>query len=322
MSGLEQARRWAWAPVRLAGTMHRSGMKALEHDCLNVAQATAYSAIVTLFPGLIIAAALVSVLPFSMPLRIQLAIFFDRILPPTVSPMLDTYFQTMHRTPQTTRAMVGSMLVSVFGATSVMATLMEGFRRAYELPDGMGVWLLRKRALLLVPLSMVPFAVASAIVVFGNLFTLWLTRHVDAVISGPVLLMSVVLRWSVAVSGCIGILAVVYHMGTPMERSNVKEPGTQPWREVIPGASVATAMWFVATITFGWYVTRFANYSQVYGSLGAGIALMIWLYIVALCVLFGAEFNAQLFLRKNAGGGGETVEIPSKMAEADRKTAG
>ena len=44
---------------------------------------------------------------------------------------------------------------------------------------------------------------------------------------------------------------------------------------------------------FGWYVTRFANYSEVYGSLGAGIALLFWLYIVSLSVLCGAEFNAQ-----------------------------
>jgi membrane protein len=56
---------------------------------------------------------------------------------------------------------------------------------------------------------------------------------------------------------------------------------------------MATAMWFLTTLMFGWYVTRFANYSEVYGSLGAGIALLFWLYIVSLSVLCGAEFNAQ-----------------------------
>jgi len=57
---------------------------------------------------------------------------------------------------------------------------------------------------------------------------------------------------------------------------------------------VATAIWFVTTLVFGWYVTRVANYSQVYGSLGAGIALLFWLYFVFLSVLVGAEFNAQV----------------------------
>ncbi len=52
-------------------------------------------------------------------------------------------------------------------------------------------------------------------------------------------------------------------------------------------------MWFITTLAFGWYVTRFADYSQVYGSLGAVIALLFWLYIISLSVLCGAEFNAQ-----------------------------
>jgi membrane protein len=67
--------------------------------------------------------------------------------------------------------------------------------------------------------------------------------------------------------------------------------------ESVPGAVVATALWFVSTLGFGWYVTRFANYSQVYGPLGAGIALLIWLYLVFFSVLCGAEFNAQVFGR-------------------------
>lgn len=67
----------------------------------------------------------------------------------------------------------------------------------------------------------------------------------------------------------------------------------QTWRAILPGAVMATAMWFLTTLIFGLYVTRFANYSEVYGSLGAGIALLFWLYIVSLSVLCGAEFNAQ-----------------------------
>ena len=69
------------------------------------------------------------------------------------------------------------------------------------------------------------------------------------------------------------------------------------WRASLPGATVATVLWFVTTLLFGLYVTRFANYSQVYGSLGAAIALMFWLYLIALSVLIGAEFfNLLLFL--------------------------
>ena len=58
-------------------------------------------------------------------------------------------------------------------------------------------------------------------------------------------------------------------------------------------------MWFLSTLAFGWYVTRFANYSQVYGSLGAGIALLFWLFIISLCILYGAEFNVQFHLHSH-----------------------
>ena len=63
----------------------------------------------------------------------------------------------------------------------------------------------------------------------------------------------------------------------------------------MPGAVLATFLWFPATMFFGWYVTNYANYSVVYGSLSAGIALLVWLYILSIIVLLGAEFNAQVY---------------------------
>lgn len=72
-------------------------------------------------------------------------------------------------------------------------------------------------------------------------------------------------------------------------------PRTQSWRRVLPGAALATLMWFGATLAFGFYVTRYANYTAIYGSLGAAIALLVWLYIVSIVALIGAEFNALVF---------------------------
>jgi len=62
----------------------------------------------------------------------------------------------------------------------------------------------------------------------------------------------------------------------------------------LPGAGIATASWFIATLLYGLYVTRFADYTIVYGSLGAAIATLVWLYMISFSVLIGAEFNAQL----------------------------
>jgi membrane protein len=257
----------------------------MEHDCFNVAQSAAYSAMISLFPALVIAAFFIGVLPYTAPLRFQLDLFFSSILPSDVTPVLQSYFATTHHTPQSTRAILVGIFVSVTGASSVIATFMEGIRRAHGLPpDCWTFWQRRARAYLLVPLSLIPLAIASLLVVFGHIIvTTWLIMHLPFVRTS-IYIIAIVVRWVVAFIISIGIIALIYHMGTPMRQS---------WKRTIPGAVLATAMWFLTTLAFGWYVTRFANYSQVYGSLGAGIALLFWLYIISFSVLFGAEFNAQ-----------------------------
>jgi membrane protein len=275
--------------LRLPRILQGTLLRAARHDCLNLAQSTAYSAMVSLFPALIVAAAIVSLLPDTAPLRFQLSTFFDRILPPDVSPLLEGYFVDAPHSPRSSHALIAAFVVSLVGASSVLATLMEGVRRANELPlDCWTFWQRRLRALLLVPLSLLPFLLATTFVVFGQFFTGWLALHLIPSARTPFYTVALLIRWVVALTGSVGIVGLIYHMGTPMQQS---------WKRVIPGAIVSTAMWFPSTLVFGWYVTRFANYSQVYGSLGAGIALLFWLYIISLSVLCGAEFNTEFHAR-------------------------
>jgi membrane protein len=307
-------------PVWYLKLFRKSLYSALEHDCLTVGQATAYSAMVALFPALIVAAAVVALLPDTLSFRVQMAIFFDRILPSNVSPLLQTYFETTGKNPQTARALIGSLVVSVTGAASVMATLMEGFRRAHRLPlAAAGFWRRRLRALWLVPLSLLPMCLASVLVVFGHIITHWMADHVAPEMRMPFYILAFVVRWSVALAGSVGIIAVIYHLGTDVTRHMREhmEPFLAfhidwSWRSSLPGAALATALWFLSTLIFGLYVTRYANYTRVYGSLGAAIALMAWLYIIALSVLCGAEFNAQLAAARRRGG---EVIIPAEPPE-------
>jgi membrane protein len=169
-------------PVRRAADLgrllHRSVFAAVEHDAFTVAQAAAYSAMLALFPALVVLGALIGLLPPWLPLKVQMAGFFDRVVPSNVSPLLDAYFATTHHGVRTAGALVGSLVVSVLGAANVMSTLMEGFRRAHNLPVLPGGFLRRRgRALALVPLSLVPMTMASALVVFGHFITIWVTRE-------------------------------------------------------------------------------------------------------------------------------------------------
>jgi len=290
--------RWYAVFVR---ALHRTLLSVLDHDCLNIAQSTAYSAIVALFPALIVAAAVIGLLPDTAPVRFQLTDFFDRMLPSGVSSLLDVSFQTAPIRAHSVRALVSAGVVSIAGASNVIATLMEGLRRANSLSHrSWSFWQRRIRSFELVCLSLVPLALASLIVVFGHAVTGWLVSSIGPQIRTPIYAIALLLRWTLAVSASVGLIALLYRLGVPDQRDATPSPGplnappasaAPSWRTSLPGAVFATALWFPATLFFGWYVTRFTNYSEVYGPLGAGIALLFWLYIISLSVLCGGEFN-------------------------------
>ncbi len=317
--------------LRFLILLRRTLTQALDHDCLNIAQAAAYSAMVSLFPVLIVAASFITLLPDAAPLRLQAAQFFDRILPPDVSPMLESYFASNHRNPQSVRALLVLIVVSLTGASSVIVTLMEGFRRAFDLPnDQWSFWDRRWRSFALVPISLFPLLIASSLVVFGHLLTAWVAQRVVLPLQTPVFVIALILRWTVALAGSVGVISVIYHMSVPpaclgpepedpddttlwgsVRTVRAMSKMERSWMRTLPGAVLATVLWFVSTLVFGWYVTRFANYAEVYGSLGTGIALLFWLYIISLSVLFGAEFNAQLY-----AAGPVTCPVPVEGAAA------
>jgi membrane protein len=273
--------------LRLHTVLNRTVRSALQHDCINVAQATAYSAMLSLFPALIVSAAIISLLPEYAPIRGQLDGLFDRILPEQVSPLVQSYFDASPHTPHTLSALAAAAAVSLFGGTSLIATLMDGLARAQGLSkDVWSFWQKRKRAFYLVLLLLLPLVGSSLLVMFGDLFATWMASHAPARLAVALFVVTTALRWSVAIAACVGLMATLYRNAVPNRQS---------WTTVMPGALTATLLWLVATLGFGWYARHFANYSRVYGSLGVGIALLIWLYILFLSVLSGAEFNAHFF---------------------------
>ena len=99
-------------------------------------------------------------------------------------------------------------------------------------------------------------------------------------------------RWLIATLTSISVIALIYHNAVPR---------TQPWHSVIPGATLATVLWFSVTIGFRSYLSHFGNFGTIYGSFGVAMALLVWMYLISLAVLVGAEFNAMLFPRSLLG---------------------
>lgn len=94
------------------------------------------------------------------------------------------------------------------------------------------------------------------------------------------------LRWPLLALALAFALAVLYRYGPSRARAR--------WRWVSWGSAAATLLWIVGSIAFSLYITHFADYNATYGSLGAGIILLLWLYLGAYAVLLGAELDAEM----------------------------
>lgn len=271
--------------VRFAAQFRKALWLALEHDVLNTAKAAAYSGMLMMFPALIVAATLLALVPEANRLVAEARQAFDPLIPAGSLDMLQAYMQA--RRIRSLQLILSATSLTVFAGLGLTLSLMEGFRRAYRLPRGdWGFWQRRLRALMLVPIVLVPLALASLVLVFGRQIEAWMIEASSHELRFMVLVVWRLTRWAVALTTSVTVLAALYHFGTKRG---------EHWMRVMPGAIAATMVWFPTTLAFGWYVTRIADYSIVYGSFAAGIATLVWLYITLFSALLGAELNGVLF---------------------------
>ncbi len=191
-----------------------------------------------------------------------------------------------------------SLIFSLWSANGAVKSLFNGLNTAYEARE--------RRGLLHLNLVSLTFTVATL---------LFMMLAFGLIVSGPMALQAVglgghlapgsfgLLRWPLLFVGSMSTEALLYRFGPCRPRP--------PWRFVAPGCVFATALWLAVSMGFTWYVAHFGHYERTYGSLGAVIAFMIWLWLSAIAVLAGAELNAELEIqarpipsRLRAGRGG------------------
>jgi membrane protein len=262
---------------------------AIEHDVLNTAKAAAYSGMLMFFPAFIVLTALVAKVPEGPTVVGEIRWVSEQILPAdTVRVLLSSLHE---RNPHPGSLIWSGITLSMFAGLGLMLTLMEGFRRAYRLPRSQwGFWERRLRAFVLVLIVLVPLALATLLLVFGRAIELWMVFNAGHDLRQFVLFLWRMARWTLAFITSLTVLGALYHFGTRRR---------EHWLHVIPGAVAASAVWFPATLAFGWYVTRIADYTIFYGSFGAGIATLVWLYLTSFSALLGAELNGVLFRERN-----------------------
>jgi len=276
--------------------------RAFQHDAFSIAKASAYSSILTFFPSLLIVGSVLATWRKGAPFMREITDALSRILPTGANTALSFLRGAAHRP---VGLLITASLITLWTASGVMISWMEGFRRCYELPK---IWGLIKERLIafgLVIFALVPMTFATLLVAFGSKIETDILSYTARELSPYILLMWGVIRWLIAILTSIAVIALIYHNAVPR---------TQPWHSVIPGATLATGMWFSVTLWFGWYLRHYADYSIFYGSLGAGIALLVWMYMVSLVILVGAEFNAMLFPRAMLGKELIAVSVPKAAA--------
>jgi membrane protein len=264
--------------------------QALVNDVVNTSKAAAYSGMLMMFPALLVVTTLLAQVPEGTSLVGEIRAAFEQSLPADTMDVLQSY--VLSRRIHSVQVIMSAASLSVFAGLGVMLSLMEGFRRAYRLPrEDWTFWGRRLRALLLVPIALVPLSLATLVLVFGHQIETWMIENSTHELRLVVLFFWRMVRWSVALLTSASVLTVLYHFGTRRK---------ERWFWVAPGAATGTVIWFPATLAFGWYVTRIADYSMFYGSFGAGIATLVWLYITSFSVLIGAELNGALFRERQA----------------------
>ncbi len=263
--------------------------RAFQHDAFSIAKASAYSSILTFFPSLLIVGSVLATWRKGAPFMREITYALSRILPTGANTAL-SFLRGAAQRPF--GMLVIACLITLWTASGVMVSWMEGFRRCYELPKIWGLVKERMIAFGLVIFALLPMTFATLLVAFGSKIEADILFYTDREFSPYILLLWAVIRWIIAILTSIAVIALIYHNAVPR---------TQPWHSVLPGASLATGLWFSATLLFGWYLKHYADYSIIYGSLGAAIALLVWMYMISLVILIGAEMNAMLFPRAMLG---------------------
>lgn len=272
----------------------RAWIAAYEDNCFGIAKGAAYSALLSFFPVLTTVTALLVQANAEAVSRVLARLLFEAA-PPGTQDLLRSFLTEEGRRPVT--VLVVAAVLSVWAASGAMMSLMEGFQAAYNLPGGRSFLKQRGVAAVLVVCAVVPLVFGSMMVLFGtrseHAFIHWMGFPPGASETMWVVVLSRVARDLAAFLSIMLAAALLYFIGP-----------NRPIRfwSVLPGAAVATILWLVATQIFGWYVRNIANYNVLYGGIAAVIALVVWMYVLAVIALVGCEFNVVVETAKRVGG--------------------
>src|SRR6478752_2879932 len=247
------------------------------------AAALTYFGILSLFPMLL---ALVSVLGVIGPSATQpLLDNLSSVAPGPAKDILTNVLTSLESNKGgSTVALIIGLAAAIWAASGYIGAFMDASNNVWDVPEGRPIWKKIPVRLGVTVILLVLLTVTALAVVFtgpvaqkvGDIIGLGSTFvDVWGIVKWPVLFLIVSFMISLLYWAC----------------PNVKQPGF-PW--VTPGGLLAVVLWIIASALFALYVANFGSYNKTYGSLGAAVIFLVWLWLSNLAILFGAELNAEL----------------------------
>jgi membrane protein len=250
----------------------------LDHQSMSSSAQIAYYLLFATFPCLLVLASLLAFLPIPDLIE-RLLGALGSIVPPGAVDLMRNSVERLVTRQRSGLFSIG-LIATVWAASNAADAIMQGLNRVHGLRETRPFWKTRGIALLL--------AVGVGLLAVLGLLVLWFGAHVSGWWAargglGPLpVQVWIVARWPLAVLLLIAAIDQIYYIGPAAELH---------WRWVTPGAVVAVLGWVAASLGFSVYVRHFGSYNATYGSIGAVIILLTWMYLSAFFILLGAEVN-------------------------------
>ena len=248
--------------------------------CSMISQAIAFNLFLAFFPTLLIAVALATTRIGGKTSLFDLIRDLTEFLPPGSQGLVSEFL--VKRGPEAWKIALLGWTGTLLAGSQVMKLVMEGIHIIYGDTEKPGFLHRQIRGLLLLLVTIAPLLGAAILGILGRPLRRWITREIgEHTISQG--------WWNIFFPAAAMVLAmmaltVIYRVARPRENS---------LRNVLPGAMVATLLWWLVDVLFGVYVRR-VPYSIVYGGLAAVIGLIIWMELSAVIIFLGAAWNAEL----------------------------
>ena len=296
-------------------TLKRTVTEFGENNMSDWAAALTYYGLLALFPALITLVAVVGLVADPATVTKQLTDIVTKLGPGSAAQTFAGPIKSITASKGTAGILA---IVGFVGALSSASSYVGAFMRAsnviYETPEGRPFWKLRPLQML-VTLAMIILLVAVAL-------ALVLTGPIVSAVAGPLGVGSTAVsvwnyaKWPVLIVVVVIMFAVLYYAAP-----NARLAG---FAKVLPGAAFALVVWMLASAAFAYYVANFGSYNKTYGTLGAAVALLVWLWITNIALLLGAELNAESErsreLSAGVKGAGRELQLDARSEPKEQKT--